>query len=76
MKKLSITLCLVIFAGCANENLPLRSQIQPGMTITEVWDLYGYDFSKPETHTNKVYYENIGEEVTGKCILKTYFSYI
>ena len=72
MKKLLIILCLVFFAGCANENFPLRSQVRTGMTITQIWELYGFNSSDPNTHKNKVYYEDISEQVAGECTLKTY----
>ena len=75
MKKLTIIICLVFCAGCAKSNLPglpLRNQVQLGMSIGEVWQLYGYDRNEPLETYNKVKYTLVEERDTEKCTFTTH----
>jgi hypothetical protein len=77
MKKISIIIFLVLCVGCVKPirtlpNLPLRDQLHLGMSIDEVWELYGYDKYKPLNTFKKVKYTLIEERDTGKCIFATH----
>ncbi len=69
MKKLSITLCLVFFVGCAKDNLPLRNQVHTGMTYTQVQELYGFVSGDPNTYNLIPSFAQhpLGEQESGKC---------
>ena len=71
MKKIAVIICLVFCAGCAQQNLPLRDRVQLGMSIGEVWQLYGYDKNEPLETYKKVKYTLVEERDTGKCTFST-----
>ena len=75
MKKITVIICLVFCAGCAKPSLPslpLRDQVQLGMSIGEVWQLYGYDRNKPLKTYKKVKYTLVEERDTEKCTFSTH----
>ena len=74
MKKLTVIICLVFCAGCAKSNLslPLRDQVNLGMSIGQVWQLYGYDGNEPLETYKKVKYTLVEERDTGKCTFSTH----
>jgi len=72
MKKIAIITCLVVCAGCSKPNLPLRDQLHLGMSIGEVWQLYGYDRNEPLNTYRKVKYTLIEERDTEKCTFATH----
>ena len=72
MKKIAVITCLVFYAGCSKQNLPLRNQVHLGMSIDQVWQLYGYDKNEPLNTYGKIKYKLIEESDTGKCIFATH----
>jgi hypothetical protein len=72
MKKIAVIICLVFCAGCTQQNLPLRAQVQLGMSIGEVWQLYGYDKIEPLETYKKVKYTLVEERDTEKCTFTTH----
>jgi len=72
MKKIAVIICLVFCAGCAQSNLPLRDQVHLGMSIGEVWQLYGYDKDEPLETYKKVKYTLVEKRDTGKCTFSTH----
>jgi len=72
MKKVIPIICLALCVGCSNQNLPLRSQIRTGMTITQVQELYGYDSNDPINSLKKIDFDYVDEHITENCVIKTY----
>lgn len=72
MKKIAVITCLVFCAGCSKPNLPLREQVHLGMSIEQVWQLYGYDKNEPLKTYRKIKYTLIEKRDTGKCIFATH----
>ncbi len=72
MKKILFVFGLVFCLGCASRTIPLRNQIHTGMTITDVWQLYGYDTNDPNTYNNVVKYVLVDEHTADECIVNTY----
>ncbi len=72
MRKIAVITCLVFCAGCSKQILPSRDQVHFGMSIDEVWQLYGYDKNEPLNTYNKVKYTLIEEKDTGKCTFLTH----